>query len=369
MNKTQATILAALLLVATQACQQTQEHSETADRDSTASYCISEDLLQTTLFHTVQQEEIKEQLSFSGKVAYNENDLVAFRSLIAGQVDQVYVELGDKVKKGQVLALVKSVEVQSLFQGKRYQENQVALLQKQLANKTALLKDGLLSEPEVLATSYELEAAQIELEKIKASLLLYKATSNGNFQLLAPKDGYIVQKNISAGQAIQSDAAEDPLFSISNLKEVWVMVNIHASNLPDIKLNAPAQVKTVAYPDRVYQGHIDKIYNVFDDDEHVLKARVVLANQDLHLLPGLSADILIDKPTKLGKATAIPNKAKIFHNNKEYIVLYNSKCDLKVQQITAIAENEQYTYIQEPLKDQQQIVSKNALLLFEQLIP
>ena len=108
MNKTQATILAALLLVAMQACQQTQEHSKLSIAIAPRPYCISEDLLQTTLFHTVQQEEIKKSsFSFSGKVAYNENDLVAFRSLIAGQVDQVYVELGDKVKKGQVLALVK----------------------------------------------------------------------------------------------------------------------------------------------------------------------------------------------------------------------------------------------------------------------
>ena len=66
---------------------------------------------------------------------------------------------------------------------------------------------------------------------------------------------------MSVGQSITSDN-EDALFSISNLKQVWVMVNIYASNLQYVKKGDFVKVRTVAYPDRIYSGKIDKIYNV-----------------------------------------------------------------------------------------------------------
>ncbi|WP_311316201.1 MULTISPECIES: efflux RND transporter periplasmic adaptor subunit [Weeksella] len=124
----------------------------------------------------------------------------------------------------------------------------------------------------------------------------------------------MIQKSISSGQSITSDS--DALFSISNLKKVWVMVNIYVSNLKYVKTGDLVKVKTIAYPDQIYTGKIDKIYNVFDDNEHVLKARVVLENQNLNLMPGLRVDIIINKNTSDRNAYAIPNDALIFSTTK-----------------------------------------------------
>src|SRR5690606_26532302 len=132
--------------------------------------------------------------------------------------------------------------------------------------------------------------------------------------ILAPRNGYIVQKNMSTGQSITNDDA-DALFSISNLKEVWVMVNIYANNLQFIQKNDVVKVRTVAYPDKVYPGKIDKIYNVFDDNEHVIKARVVLENHDLNLMPGLSADIIIDINISQDSAYAIHMSAMLISSH------------------------------------------------------
>ncbi len=123
----------------------------------------------------------------------------------------------------------------------------------------------------------------------------------------------------------------------------------------------------MAYPDRIYAGKIDKIYNVFDDDEHVIKARVVLENQDLNLMPGLSADIIIDKENVTGKAFAVPNKAKIFENNKEYVVVYKDDCTMEIRRITTIGQNEEHTFVKEKFAPNEKIVSSNALMIFEEL--
>lgn len=329
------------------------------------SFCMTEELKRTTALLQVEQLPIYEQLALTGKIEYDENDLVAFRSLLEGIVDGVNFELGDYVRTGQVLASIKSTQIQELQQQRLYQRSQIALLEKQLKAKQELTADGLLVLTDLIAAEHELESAKIELERIEQGMKFYKATGSGTFQILAPKDGYIIQKSISSGQSVVGDS--DPLFAISNLKQVWVMVNIYASNLRFVQAGDPVKVRTLAYPDQLYEGKIDKIYNVFDDNEHVLKARVVLDNPNLKLMPGLSADILINKLSGHERASAIPLAAKIFHNNKEYVVVHRGDCELEIREIQVRAINDQYCFVAENFTSDERVVGNNALLIFEAL--
>lgn len=329
-------------------------------------YCLNAQMKKTTTFTNVKERPIHEQLVLTGKIEYNQNDLVAFKSLLSGVVDEVKFELGDDVKKGEVLAVVKSTEIQDLSQERRALESQVVLLKKQLQTKKELLEDGLIAKSEMLETEFEFQNALYQLQKINANLNLYKAIGNGKFQIIAPKNGYIVQKNIAVGQTITADD-ENSLFSISNLNEVWVMINIYPNELKYIKTGNSVKVKTLTDPDKLYNGKIDKIYNVLDPEEHVFKARVVLQNSDLHLLPGLITDIVIDKDSTLGSATAIPNNAIIFENNKNYIIIYKDTCNLKTLKVTTIAKNEEFTYIKEKIDHNEKVITQNTLILYEEL--
>lgn len=354
-----------LAILSLWSCQTSKDENITSSQDSNK-LCLNDQLKKSTIIETVSEELIREQLTLSGKVEYNENDLVAVKSLLHGVVESVRFELGDYVKQGQILAIVKSTEIQGLAQEKKYHQNQVDLLSKQIETKKELVKDGLASQPEVIELEHQMQASMIEIQKIDGILSMYRSIGNSQFQVVAPKNGYIVQKNISVGQSLVVDT-EEALFSISNLKQVWVMVNIYANNLQSVKVGDMVKVKTVAYQDRLYAGKIDKIYNVFDDNEHVIKARVVLENQDLNLMPGLSADIIIDKQNVLGTAFAVPNRAVVFDSNKNYIVIYTNDCDMEVRKITPIASNATHTYIEEKLKKGERVLSSNALLVYAEL--
>ena len=138
--------------------------------DSTQSYCLNEQLRGSTAILEVLERPVTEQLALSGKIAYNENDLVAFQSLLVGTVDQVRFELGDFVRKGQVLATVKSNDIQDLVQQRRSLQSQIQLLKNQLQTKQELLEDGLASKPEVLEVENELATARIDLDRVTQSL-------------------------------------------------------------------------------------------------------------------------------------------------------------------------------------------------------
>ncbi len=356
--------IAGICLLMLSGCAAPQE--EVTSEPAGSAFRLNEQLKASTEIAEITQTPVKEQLTLSGKIEYNENDMVAYRSLIDGIIEQVRFELGDYVRKGQVLATIKSNQISELDQQQKIYQNQINLLQQKLQQKKELLQDGMIASSEVLETEHELQGARIELDKIRQSLQIYSAAGNGSFHILAPKNGYIIQKSMSAGQTIGTQEAA-PLFSISNLKQVWVMVNIYANNLRYIQEGNEVKVRTIAYPDQYYSGKIDKIYNVFDDNEHVLKARVVLENNNLHLHPGLAADIIIDKNTQGRLAYAIPNQAVIFSNNRQFIVLYKNDGHMEICRIAPVARNEQYTYITEGITSDDKVVKTNALLIFEAL--
>ena len=93
----------------------------------------------------------------------------------------------------------------------------------------------------------------------------------------------------------------------------------------------------------------------------------MLENSDLNLMPGLSAEIIIDKQNVIGNGFAVPNNAIVFENNKEYIVVYTNDCHLKIRKITTIAANEEYTFVEEKFAPNEKVVTKNALLIYEEL--
>lgn len=347
-----------LLLIA---CKTKNEPAADIDQPH---FFLNEALKKNTEISVASEEPIVEQLTLTGKIEYDQNDLVSFKSLLNGVVQEVKFELGDFVKKGQVLAVIKSNDIIVLSQQKRIFENQEKLLKSQISSKKEMLNDGLATLPEVNQLETDLMQVRVEIQKISETLSMYSAgTSAGLYNIISPKNGYIVQKEISVGQTVSME--DEPLFSISNLKEVWVMVNIYASNLKYIQEGSKVKVRTIAYPDVYYDGKIDKIYNVFDDNEHVLKARVILQNQNLKLLPGLSADIFIDKNIQAAKAIAIPRKAVIFNNDRQYVVAYKDDHHLEIRKIAPVAENELFIYTKEGIQAGEKIITKNALLIYE----
>lgn len=335
------------------------------ETESPDAFQLNEELKKTTKLIPIEQMPVEEELTLSGKIVYNQNDLIIFRSLLEGVIESVNFEVGDFIKKGNILAVVRSPEAQELNQRQSLLTKQVRLLETSVQNKRDMAKDGLISDPELLSAEHELDAALIELEGIRNTLDLYQAQPDGNFQILAPKDGYIIQKSISPGQNITDDSP--PLFAISNLDKVWAMVNIYASNLRHINEGDQVSVRTLAFPDQLYEGTIDKIHHVFDDDEHVLKARVVLDNKQLRLMPGLGADITIHLRNTHQKALAIPNEAKVFHNDCEYLIVQTEDSSLEIREISPIASNDKFTYIKDGVSREERLVVSNVLLIFEQL--
>ncbi|EEI93942.1 efflux transporter, RND family, MFP subunit [Sphingobacterium spiritivorum ATCC 33300] len=367
MKKIYYTPVLMALLLSFVSCGQGTDQTKEGEEDKQDKFCLNEEFKKKIALEPLAYRPVKEQISLTGSISYNEDDVVKFKSMLEGVVENVQFNLGQFVKRGQVLATVRSTSVNDMSNERQSLTNQIALARQKVSSTQSMFQDGLASARQVEEVRMELATLQSALQSLDANMNLYNATSHrGVFEIKAPKDGYIVEKNLNPGANINN---EDQLFALSNLRQIWVMVNIYANNLQYVKNGATVAVKTLAYPDEIFTGKIQQISNVFDQDERVLKARVLLDNADLRLKPGMSADVIIDKSSLVGESLiAIPNHAIIFNNNQKYAVVYNGDCDLLVMPIKAVAENNEYTYVREGYKEGDQVITKNELIVFEELM-
>lgn len=344
---------------------QSSEQPQTREEPVHEAYCLPDKFKNNLEFVEPQRVPIKEFLPLTGIIEVNPDKQVHFGNLLQGVVKEVYFTVGDYVSKGQILAELLSPQYADLEAQLKTLEAQLKTAERQYQSVEALYRDGLASQKEWVESQSQLEVLRSELEKIQAIRRLYGASSEkGVFVIRAPISGYVTEKNIAPGTPLSGDGS--PLFTLADLSELWVMVNVYATHISKVAPGLEVQVRALPYPDRLFTGTISSVAQVLDPDSRVVKARVVLSNPQKLLKPGMLVDVWVTRV--LGdSALSLPTEALIFDNDKNYVVVYKSDCDLEVRQIEIVNKYNNITYVSSGIRSGEKIVAKNQLLLYEQL--
>ncbi len=287
--------------------------------------------MQSTTLAEAQKEQIKEQMSFFGKISADRNSYIDIYPLVGGNVLTVNAELGDYVHKGQVLATIRSTEVAGFQKDLSDAKTDLAEAQNKLRVAQELYEGKLNTRNEVLTAKSELTKAQDQLKRAEAVSTIYNVKNGNIYSVVSPINGYIVQKNINKDMQLRSDRS-DNIFDVANTKDVWALVNINETDIDRIDLGMKAEVTTLSYPDKVFHGRIDKIFKIIDPQTNAMQARVVLDNSEGLLVPDSKATIKVNN-TLNETAVAIPTSAVIFDDNRYFVVLFGSQSNIKVREI------------------------------------
>lgn len=355
--------LLTLFLLAITACKKNENDLTMSESEP---YCLSNELKEELRFEKIEKLPITQTLTLTGNIQYNNDKTIPFVSLSDGLVTATYFSLGDYVKKGQLLVEIKSSELNEMADQSTALKAQIEIAKRQLDATQSMYNDGIASQKELVEAHSELTVLKSSLATIQNNMSIYSSNaSNATFQIKAPAEGYIVSKNINAGMSIQ--AGEDVLFTIADLSEVWIMANVYATYMRYVHPNQTVKVKTLAYPDHYFDGTITSISDVFDEEERVLKARIVMENKAGKLKPGMSADLILDLDTTQEKALAIPISAVVFDNNQNYAIVYNDACNQEIRAVKSIAKNDFFIYVQDHFKEGETVLTSNALLIYDEL--
>jgi cobalt-zinc-cadmium efflux system membrane fusion protein len=355
----------ALLFFGAGGCSQKQEEPDKLAQKKGNSYCLDSAFKKKITFAYPQKKLVDKNIPLTGSVEPNPDKVVNFVSLVGGIISNTYFSLGDQVTKGQILAELRSAELSELYAQSKSIESRISVAEKKLQVTQSMLQDGIASEKEFMETRSEVDIMKAEKEKIYALLNLFSASpEKGVFQIKAPSSGIITAKSIAPGTQIA--AGGEVLFTISDLSEVWIMVNVYASNIKNIQTGMEVAIKTLSYPDEIFNGKISAISQVYDSEAKVLKARVVFPNRDYKLKPGMLVDVLAQKQEQF-EALTIPTQAIIFDDNQSFVMVYKDDCHIEARKVEILLKNNGTTFISGGLDIDDKVITERHLLIYEQI--
>lgn len=274
---------------------------------------------------TVQNLRIPESIDLTGQVEEDPTMTTPVISLVPGRITKVNVQLGDTVHSGQILAEVRSDEVAQieadlltdvLETDAQFGQTKVELeVAKAAFDRVSLLfGEGISARSDVEKARGELEKAQAELQSLTTKRealinatserlklygvhphevlrLLNSKTVDNTFDVVSPRDGIVVDRQVDIAQLIGS---EDHLFVVSDLTKVWVVAQLFQRDIARVQKGLRVAMTVEGYPDRTFAGNVDYISAAIDPTNRTLPVRATVMNPALLLKPKMFGRMVVE---------------------------------------------------------------------------
>jgi RND family efflux transporter MFP subunit len=196
-----------------------------------------------------------------------------------GRVDKIYVEVGDRVQKGQKLFLMDRTQ---------YYANKIQLanLEKDLARMDTLMKVGSIK-----AQTYDQTKAQYEVTKTNVDFM------EQNTLLEAPFSGIITGKYLEDGELYSgapSASGKAAVVTLMQINPVKITVSVSEQYYPLIKKGMQARITADVYPDKDFEGRIFRVHPTINPMSRTFSAEITIPNGNELLRPGMFARVYID---------------------------------------------------------------------------
>jgi RND family efflux transporter MFP subunit len=244
---------------------------------------------------TVERKLIQDEIRTTGTVAIDETKLSYVQVRYSGYIEKVFANATYQyIRKGQPLFTIYSPDLVATER-----EFLVAKQnQRQVAQSTV---PGVASSAASLLDAASERLKQWGVPQQEIARLESTGQVQQELEFDSPVAGYITERNALPSVAVQPEMR---LFTVADLSIVWVQAQVFQNDLGRIKVGDPAALTVSTFPGRTFRGRVDFIYPQLDTDTRTAKIRVVSANSDLQLKPGMFVNVALKVP--MGSQLVIP---------------------------------------------------------------
>jgi RND family efflux transporter MFP subunit len=275
---------------------------------------------------TIRRADPEQALTLPGSALADQQTPLYAR--INGYLKSFAFDLGDSVKKGQLVAEIDSPEVDQQLRQARATLGvaQASLLQAQANQElarvasdrwAALVKEKAVSQQEADEKRLALAAREADVESARATIKAQEANVKRleelqSFkQILAPFDGVITARNVEIGMLVSegSGASTRELFRMVQLQSLRFHVPVPENVVPSIKGGMAATLTFDAHPGKSFEGRVSRTSSAVDPASRTMLVEVRVPNPDGRLLPGMYAQVTFrlrqDSPPLLMPSNAL----------------------------------------------------------------
>jgi cobalt-zinc-cadmium efflux system membrane fusion protein len=283
---------------------------------------------------------------------------------LSGRVLELKVGLGDRVTKGQVLAVIDSADLAQAYDDNDKAGDIFKLTEKNLARQEAQSKIGAASDRDVdqARSDHTQAAAEYARTQARLKVLGVNAGVGDRSRLLtvrAPISGSITSLAVAPGNMINDPT--QPMMTIADLSTVWVTALVAEKDMAAVAKDQAAEVKLDAYPDHPLHGKVLFVSDVIEPDSHRNKLRIAFPNSDYALKPNMFATVTLlgAKQTRV----VLPSSALLMNNDRTSVFVAVAPWTFERRVVDPQLEEAASVVISSGVKAGEQVVVKGGILL------
>ncbi|GEM_PF-1087295 len=241
-----------------------------------------------------KRRDLSRRITLTGDVlGIKQADLTA---KAPGFIEAIYVDRGDYVKRNQLLAVLTYPEQEKAY---RQAKANFELAKANYLRSVQLWKEHVISQQDYDTALANYKSTK-EAYKEQEALYSYRI-------IRAPFSGYIIQRNYDPGHLVYPGVSQSPLFVLADSSKVKIFVYVPEEDLGHLKIGLPAEVRTDAYPEKVFSGSVVRLAQGLDPSTRTMQTEVDLPNPENLLKPGMFARVTLKLFTEHNVLTLIPS--------------------------------------------------------------
>lgn len=276
----------------------------------------------TIIYETAKVERATISNSVTATGTIEPVNKVEVGTQVSGIISKIYVDYNSIVKKGQVIAELDKINLESeLASAKANLASSKSELDYQETNykrMKALHDRGFISDD-------DFDIANLSYKKAKEAYLVQlqtvqKAQTNlGYATITSPIDGVVLSKDVEEGQTVAASFSTPTLFTIArDLTDMQVVANVDEADIGNVRDGQRVTFTVDAFPDDTFEGRVKQVRQQGEEESNVVTYEVVISapNNDLKLKPQLTANVNI-YTEEIENVVSVPAKALRFSPSKE----------------------------------------------------
>jgi membrane fusion protein, heavy metal efflux system len=328
-----STLLAAVLAVMSTACTEKPAPAPaTKEVVDPSLVTLTKELQANVKTGQVMESQFIDTLRIPGRIQVDEQYESRAGASITGRISTLDVNLGDEVKAGQRLAVIKSTELAQYQLSYIKASQQMQLQTKAVDRAKQLLEADVISLAELQRREGELNAANAELNAARDQLLVLgmppasisqlglhnsgMSTSQVNSKIT----GTVIARKARLGQVV---APAEELFVIADLSHVWAVAEIPEQQIAHIREGQSLDIEVPALDDAELTGTLAFVGDIVNPATRTVMARANISNEKMLLKPDMLITILLE--AKPEKVIAIPSTAVVRENNADHVFVQTLK--------------------------------------------
>ncbi|RMT82375.1 efflux RND transporter periplasmic adaptor subunit [Pseudomonas viridiflava] len=304
-------------------------------------------------------------VTFPGEIRFDEDRTAHVVPRVGGVVEAVKVELGQSVKKGQVLAIIASQQISDQRSELSAAQRRQELARLTLQREKKLWEDQISAEQDYQQARQAFQEADISLSNARQKLSAIGAsvspTAGNRYELIAPFDAMVVEKHLAIGEVV-SEASN--AFTLSDLSRVWATFGVAPKDLDKVIVGRPVTVSAPDLNARV-EGRIGYVGSLLGEQTRAATVRVTLANPNGAWRPGLfvSVDVAAEQNQV---AVSLPESAIQSVEDKPSVFVRNDE-DFQLTPVTLGRSDDGYVEILKGLAAGTQVAAAGSFILKSEL--